>query len=189
MDSGRKVVAMEFISADGVIESPHEWHFPYFGEDMGELLNELTGDMSALLLGRVTYEDFAASWPQRSDDEPGAKEMNETPKYAVTTTLTSADWQNSTLITSDVASQVRQLKEQPGGPIVIWGSATLVRWLLSEGLLDELHLFVHPIVVGDGKRLFDGARRTLLEVVASHALSLGTMHIAYAPAADATAKG
>ena len=180
--SGRKVIAMEFISADGVIESPHEWHFPYFGEDMGELLDDLTGDMSGLLLGRVTYEQFAAFWPQRSDDEPGAREMNETQKYVVTTTLRSADWRNSTLISSDIAGQVRRLKEEPGGPIVTWGSATLVRWLLAQRLLDELHLFVHPIVVGGGARLFDGAQRTPLQVVASHALSLGTMHVAYAPA-------
>lgn len=185
----REVIAVEFISADGVFESPHHWHFPYFGEDMGAIVGGLTADTGALLLGRVTYEEFASSWPQRSDDEPGAAEMNHGRKYVVSTTLESADWENSTLISTNVAEEVRRLKEEPGGPIVVWGSGQLVRWLLGEGLLDRLHLFVHPIVVGEGKRLFEGASRTGLKAAEVRPLSLGTIYVAYEPDEPTAAAG
>src|SRR5690348_9673802 len=142
----RKIVSGLFISLDGVVEAPQTWHFPYFDDEMGAAVGALMSSGEAMLLGRRTYEEFASYWPTATDEM--ADQMNGTPKYVVSTTLTSADWQNSTLINGDVAKELTRLKEEPGGNLNITGSATLVRSLLREGLLDELHLLVHPLVVG-----------------------------------------
>src|SRR6266704_1597736 len=140
----RKIVAGEFISLDGVVEAPNQWHFPYF------------------------------------NDEPGADFMNNTPKFVVSTTLDKVEWQNSTLITGNFVEEITRLKEQPGKNIAISGSPTLVRWLLREGLLDELHLLVHPIVVGHGKRLFEGeAGQVPLKLVDSKTFSTGVLSLNY----------
>ena len=152
----RKIVSGLFISLDGVVEAPDQWHFPHFNEEMGNAVQSMMESREAMLLGRRTYEEFAAYWPTSTDDFAGR--MNGTPKYVVSNTLTSAEWQNSTLISGDVIKEVAQLKEQPGGHLAMTGSGTLARSLLREGLLDELHLLVHPIVVGNGNRLFDTAR-------------------------------
>ncbi|HEX5505563.1 MAG TPA: dihydrofolate reductase family protein [Thermomicrobiales bacterium] len=186
----RKVVAGLFISLDGVVEAPETWHFPYFNDEMGREVESQMTATDAMLLGRVTYEGFAAFWPNQSDDDPIAARMNGTPKYVVSTTLDRADWQNTTLINGDIAEAITRLKEQPGKDIGITGSATLVRSLLRDGLLDELHLLVHPIVVGSGKRLFpDGSDRVALELADSQIFSTGVLSLTYrrAPRAEGEA--
>lgn len=153
----RKIVAGLFISLDGVVEAPDAWHFPYFNEEMGEAVGSQMAESDAMLLGRQTYQEFAAFWPNQEETEmEPAGYMNNTPKYVVSTTLDSAaDWANSTLIKGDVVNEITKLKQRPGKNISVVGSGTLVRSLLRGGLLDELRLLVHPIVVGTGKRLFD----------------------------------
>src|SRR3954452_12241453 len=143
----RKIVAGLFISLDGVIEAPQTWHFPYFNDEMGEAVGAQMAAADAMLLGRVTYQEFAEFWPEQGGDDPGAAHMNATPKYVVSTTLESADWQNSTLLRGDLVEEITALKASPGGDIATSGSATLVRSLLRENLLDELHLLVHPIIL------------------------------------------
>jgi dihydrofolate reductase len=173
----RKIVSGLFISLDGVVEAPDQWHFPYFNEEMGNAVQSMMDSGDAMLLGRRTYEEFAAYWPTSTDDF--ADHMNGTPKYVVSNTLTSAEWQNSTLISGDVSKELAQLKEQPGGNLAMTGSGTLVRSLLREGLLDELHLLVHPIVVGNGSRLFDDGPQVPLRLTDSQTFSTGVLHLTY----------
>jgi dihydrofolate reductase len=153
----RKVVAAEFLSLDGVMEAPDRWHFPYFNDEMEQAVGEGFAASDAMLMGRVNYEEWAAYWPQQDPEEnPVAGTMNGGQKYVVSTTLEEPlEWSNSTLIKENVVEEIEKLKNQPGKDIVISGSATLVRSLLRYGLLDELKLMVHPILVGGGKRLFD----------------------------------
>jgi dihydrofolate reductase len=180
----RKIVAGLFISLDGVIEAPHEWHFPYFDDEMGQEVMSQMGAADTMLLGRQTYEEFAAYWPNQSSDVPPADYMNNTPKVVVSTTLkTPLSWQNSTLIGGNVNDELNRLKQQPGQNIGITGSATLVRTLLRDGLLDELRLLVHPIVVGSGKRLFDDiGGRVPLKLVESRTFGTGVLALTYVPA-------
>jgi dihydrofolate reductase len=179
----RKIIAGEFISLDGVVEAPNEWHFPYFNDEMGASVGEQMSSSDALLLGRQTYEEFAAVWPTRPSDEPGADFMNNTPKFVVSTTLKSADWQNSTLLSGDFVEEITRLKQQPGANIGVTGSPTLVRSLLRERLLDELNLLLHPIVVGRGKKLFDGETGQIpLKLVSSKTFTTGVLELRYVPA-------
>ena len=180
----RKIVAGLFVSLDNVYESPDQWHFPYFNDEMGEAVSSQMAAADAMLLGRVTYEEFAAYWPHQTDADVGlARHMNETPKYVVSSTLDSLEWQNSMLIRGDVAEELNRLKQQPGKDISITGSGTLVRNILRDGLLDELRLLVHPIVVGSGKRLFEGADQKPLELLESKTFSTGVLYLTYRPAA------
>src|SRR5436190_1669451 len=168
----RKIVANFFISLDGVVERPDQWHFPYFNDEMGEVVGSGMAESDTMLLGRKTYEEFAAFWPSQS--EPPADHMNGVQKVVVSTTLHSADWQNSTLIRGNLAEELGRLKNQPGKVIGTVGSATLVRSLLREGLLDELRLLIHPIVVGSGAKLFDGdTGKVPLKLVSSRTFSTG----------------
>ncbi len=180
----RKIVAGLFISLDGVVEAPDQWHFPYFNDEMGEAVESQMAASDAMLLGRVTYQEFASYWPhQSSDDVDIADFMNNTPKIVVSTTLDTVDWQNSTLIKGDVAEELTKLKGQPGKDISITGSGTLVRSLLRDGLLDELRLLVHPIVVGSGKRLFaDEEAQKALQLVDAKTFSTGVLYLTYQPA-------
>jgi dihydrofolate reductase len=179
----RKIVANFFISLDGVVERPDQWHFSYFNEEMGEVVGSGMAASDAMLLGRTTYEEFAGYWPSQSNDVPGAEHMNSVQKVVVSTTLTSVEWQNSTLIRGNVAEELTKLKNQPGKEIGTVGSGTLVRSLIREGLLDELRLLVHPIVVGSGKKLFDGdIGKVPLKLVASKTFSTGVLYLTYAPA-------
>ena len=181
----RKVIASELVSLDGVVESPQNWHFPYFNDQMAEAIEAAMAASDAMLLGRVTYEEFAAFWPsQGGEDQEFADYMNNTPKYVVSTTLEEPlQWNNSTLIKDDVAEEVAGLKQQPGKDIGIVGSAALVRSLLRDGLLDELRLMVHPVVVGGGKRLFeDGGDQRALELVDSKTFGTGVLYLTYQPA-------
>src|ERR687897_3379073 len=176
----RKVVASEFVSLDGVVESPDKWHFPYFNDQMGEAIGAAMVASDAMLMGRVLYEEWAAFWPNQDPDEnPVAERMNGVRKYVVSTTLQEPiEWQNSTLIGDNVAEEISKLKEQPGKDISISGSPTLVRSLLQDGLLDELRLMLHPIVVGSGKRLFeDAGDQKALQLIDSRTFSTGVLYL------------
>ncbi|MGB3633326.1 MAG: dihydrofolate reductase family protein [Rubrobacteraceae bacterium] len=183
----RKVVAAEFLSLDGVMESPHKWHFPYFNEEMGQAMNESIAVSDTMLLGRVNYEEWAAFWPgQDPEENPMAAHMNGVRKYVVSTTLEEPlGWQNSTLINANVAEEISELKQEVGGDIVILGSGTLVRSLLRYDLIDELKLMIHPIVVGSGKRLFEeDEERTPLELAGSETFETGVLYLTYRPAKE-----
>ena len=181
----RKVVAAEFLSLDGVMESPDKWHFPYFNDEMGRAVGEGFASADAMLMGRVNYEEWAAYWPKQDPAEnPMAAQMNAMQKYVVSTTLEAPlEWQNSTLINENVAEEIAGLKRGEGGDIVISGSGALVRSLLQNGLLDELKLMIHPVVVGGGKRLFgdDGGQKAL-ELVESKTFETGVLYLTYRPA-------
>jgi dihydrofolate reductase len=183
--SMRKVIAAEFLSLDGVMESPDQWHFPYFNDEMGQVIGEGFAASDALLMGKVNYEEWAAYWPQQDPEEnPEAALMNDRKKYVVSTTLEEPlEWNNSTLIKENVAEEIAELKQQPGKNIVISGSAALVRSLLQDGLLDELQIMIHPVIVGSGKRLFeDGGDLKRLELVDSKTTSTGVLILTYRPA-------
>ena len=181
----RKIKSYFFISLDGVVEAPDKWHFPYFDEDMGNAVGAGFATADAILMGRVLYEEWAAYWPEHAD-EPFGDVMNSIQKYVVSDSLQAADWQNSQLLSGDAARKVADIKAQEGGDITMSGSATTVRWLLREGLLDELHLLVHPIVVGDGlARLFPPDEPTVrLELRSSETFKTGVLNLGYAPAGD-----
>jgi dihydrofolate reductase len=181
----REVVATELVSLDGVMEKPEEWAFSYSNDEMEEANASGMAASDAMLLGRVTYQEFASYWPyQNSAEQPYTDYLNNTPKYVVSTTLEEPlQWQNSTLIEGNVAEEIATLKQQPGKDIGIVGSGTLVRSLLRDGLLDQLTLMVHPIVVGRGKRLFEeGGDRKALELVDSNTFGTGVLNLTYQPA-------
>ena len=183
----RKVLASEIVSLDGVVESPEKWHFPYFNDQMGEAIGAAMAASDTMLLGRVTYEEFAAFWPSQEasdEDQETTDYMNNTPKFVVSKTLDEPlEWSSSTLIKGDVAEEITELKQQPGKDISITGSPTLVRSLLQDGLLDELRLMVHPIVVGSGKRLFEeGGHQKALKLVDSKTFGTGVLYLSYQPA-------
>jgi dihydrofolate reductase len=183
-DPMRKVVAVELVSLDGVIESPEEWAFAYSNDEMEEANAAGMATSDALLLGRATYEGLAAFWPNQPGGTPMVDYINSVPKFVVSTTLEEPlGWNNSTLIKGDVAEGVAGLKRQPGKDITILGSGTLVRSLLADDLIDELRLMVHPVVLGGGKRLFDdGGDRKVLELVDSKTFSMGVLYLTYRPA-------
>ena len=178
----RKIVAGLHMSFDGVIEAPERWTGPYMNPEYGQAIGAQFANMDAMLLGRHTYETFAATFA--GGNEGMAAQLNNLRKYVVSTTLKSADWVNSTLIQGDVESQIERLKQAPGKNIGISGSPTLVRWLLRKGLLDELNVMVPPVVVGHGKRLFeaDGGGELRLKLIDSRALSNGVLNLVYGPA-------
>jgi dihydrofolate reductase len=178
----RRVVASELVSLDVIMEKPQEWSFSYSNDEMEEANAAGMASSDAMLLGRVTYEEFAAFWPyQDRTEQPYTDYLNNTPKYVVSRTLQEPlEWQNSTLIKGNVAEEISRLKEQPGKDITIVGSGALVRWLLHEELLDELRLMVHPIVLGRGKRLFEeGAHQKALELVDSRTFRTGVVYLTY----------
>lgn len=183
----RKIVAGLFISLDGVFEAPHEWHFPYFDDAMGNAVGAQMAASDAMLVGRVTWEEFASYWPSQTPEENEiAGHMNGIRKYVVSNTLDAVDaWQNSTLVSGDVNAELARLKQQPGKTIGITGSGELVRTLLRDGLLDELNLLVHPIVVGRGKRLFpDGFDQVPLALVSSETFPTGVLNLTYRRGAE-----
>ncbi|MGR6918933.1 dihydrofolate reductase family protein [[Actinomadura] parvosata] len=177
----RKIVANLFISLDGVVEAPETWHFPYLDEEMGQAIAAQMQAADALLLGRHTYDVFAAHWPHRdAAQDPMAATLNAVPKYVVSTTLTAPTWANTTVIAADPRKELLRLKESPGKDIGMSGSPTLVTWLLREGLLDELNLLVHPLVVGAGRRLFEpGTGQIPLTLTRSATFSTGVLNLTY----------
>ncbi len=187
-----KIVATEFISLDGVIEDPGGaedyvhggWTFEIDRGEEGNRfkLGELE-EAEAQLLGRVTYEGFADAWPQREGDpDMGgfAKKMNTMPKYVYSTTLESADWQNTTVLSGDFAADIAKVKEDVDGDILIAGSAQLVRGLIATDLLDELRLMLFPVVLGTGKRLFaDDGRKVPLTLSDARTVGAGVQILTY----------
>jgi dihydrofolate reductase len=178
----RKIVAGLFMSLDGVVEAPERWQFPYFNDEMARSVAAQMGAADTMLLGRRTYEEFAAYWPNQGSEVPFAEQMNSTPKLVASTTLKTVEWQNSTLISGNLVDELTKLKEQPGKNISITGSATLVRSLLRDGLLDELALLMCPIVLGQGKRLFEDMSDQLpLKLADATPFSTGVLSLIYTP--------
>lgn len=186
----RRLIVSEFVSLDGVMEAPggekthpHTgWVFDFQSPEQDEFKMKETMDSEALLLGRKTYEGFAAAWPQRGGDF--ADKFNSMPKYVASTTLSEPlEWSNSTLLQGDVPEAIRKLKEEEGGPIVVHGSATLVHTLLENDLVDELRLLVFPVTLGSGIRVFPEteAKRTL-KLVDAQTFSSGVQALTYEPA-------
>ena len=175
------VRAHEFISLDGVFESP-SWTFEYgFDPTMGEHLAAITSESDAILLGRTTYEMFAPAWRDRTvDDDPGAPFFNDTEKFVVGAQELVEEWANTTRLGAYDAAKLREFKDSRQGDIYISGSGRLVRGLLADGLLDELHLFVFPLALGTGDRLF-ADQRTLLQVKGSDVYANGVVHLCLAP--------
>lgn len=176
----RKIVVSEFMSLDGVIGSSETWQFPFQTEEMGAITERQIHDTDAFLLGRNTYEIFAQYWPTQTNNEHGvADKLNSAPKYVVSTTLQKADWNNSTQIKSNIIEEIRTLKQQPGSSIAIIGSAMLVHSLLGAGLIDEIQVLVHPIVLGTGVRLFVEGYSSSFTLAESKILSNGVVYLTY----------
>ncbi len=181
----RRVIVSEFVSLDGVMESPEEWAFSYSNDEMEEANASGMAASDALLLGRVTYEEFAAFWPDQPGGVPMVDYINSVHKFVVSTTLEEVEWNNSTLIKGNIAEEIADLKRQPGKDITIVGSGALVRSLLRDGLLEELRLMVHPVILGSGKRLFeDGGVQRALKLVDSKTFGTGVLYLTYRPARD-----
>jgi dihydrofolate reductase len=179
----------EFIALDGVFEDP-SWTFEFgFDPKMGEALGAVMGTSKAILLGRRTFEMFAPAWSTRTaEEDPGAPFMNESPKYVVSGSLETADWNNSTILGRYSADTIRNLKDKTDGGIYVSGSGTLVRAMLADGLVDELHLFVYPVARGAGQRLFaDNDPTTKFALVGSEVYSNGVLYLTYTPAASSSA--
>jgi dihydrofolate reductase len=175
----------EFMSLDGVIDEP-TWTFDYgFLPEMETALGKVTDRSRGILLGRTTYEMFEPAWSTRTvEDDPGAPFFNDTAKYVVSSTLTTATWRNSKIIGPYDPDAIRSLKEEVDGDIFTSGSGTLVRALLADGLVDELHLFVYPVTRGSGPRLFaEGASPGKLSLAASESYENGVVYLAYRPQA------
>ena len=191
----RKLVVTEFMTLDGVMEDPGGaedfahggWSFKFSDpEGMRFKLDELT-EFDSLLLGRVTYEEFAQAWPSRRDEVGFADKMNAMKKYVVSSTISEANWQNSEIVGGgdDAPAVVAALKQQDGGDILIAGSRSLLPALAAHGLIDEYRLMVHPIVLGSGKRLFDGiADPFTLRLASSQVLATGSLILIYEPVRD-----
>ncbi len=192
----RRVVVVEYVSVDGVIQAPGHagedseggfdhggWTGPFM-DDHRRYLSEEFCAAGAFLLGRVTYEIFAAYWPTVTDEEDEiARALNSLPKYVASTTLNDAEWDGTTLIRSDVAEEVAKLKEQPGRDILVVGSSGLAQTLMQYDLVDEYRLWLHPVVLGSGKRLFrEGTPTTTLRLVDTKTTSSGLVILTYEPA-------
>jgi dihydrofolate reductase len=191
-----RLTSTMFLSTDGVYQGPGGptedrrdgfdrggWVVPLFDDATGEFMNEVFEKVDAFLLGRRTYEIFAASWPKVTDPkDPIASRLNTLPKYVVSKRLESADWQNSTIVKGDVAAEVAKLKNKPGRELQVHGSGALVRTLLEKDLLDELRLLVFPVIVGAGRRLFpDAGLATGIRLVDSRTTPPGVAIHVYQP--------
>jgi dihydrofolate reductase len=174
----------EFITLDGVIDEP-AWSFEYgFDPKMGAAIAGAMAGCQGILLGRTTHEMFEPAWSARTAaDDPGAPFMNDTMKYVVSSTLERTTWRNSEIVGRYDAGVIRQLKERVPGGIYVSGSGTLVRAMLADGLVDELHLFVYPLTLGSGTRLFDGTPAAKFTLAASEAYDNGVLYLRYHPAA------
>jgi len=175
-----RIVSNFFMSLDGVVEAPDQWHMPYFNDEMGDAIGKGMATNKAFLMGRVLYDEWAGFWPNSDDDF--ATFFNNHPKYVVSNSLEQADWNNTTIVSGDVRRRLRELKDATDGDLVISGSATLVRSLLRDGLLDELRVLVHPIVVGRGGRLFKDDTPRALELAGHEIFSTGVLNLTYTPA-------
>lgn len=191
----RKIIAELFISLDGVVEAPDQWHFPYYNEEMGAAVGATLGTVDTILLGRKTYDSFAGAWPEREagggEDAPFAKLLGDARKIVASNQPLEFTWRNSELLSGDLVEAVTALKNEPGdGPIAMSGSVSIVRQLLAAGLLDELHLMVHPIAVRKGMRLFEEDETPIpLKLLSSQTFETGVLNLFYAPADQAAETG
>jgi dihydrofolate reductase len=176
----------EFTTLDGMIDTP-TWAAGYaFDPKMGEAIGGIMGSCKSILFGRRTFEMFAPAWSKRTaQEDPGAPFMNDTPKFVVASSAPSGDWANSSVIGPYAVPLLSKLKEQVDGDLYVSGSGTLVRAMLVDGLIDELNLFVYPLTVGSGSRLFpDGAAPLELELTGCRSFSNGVVHASYRPTAN-----
>ncbi|WP_327733696.1 dihydrofolate reductase family protein [Streptomyces nojiriensis] len=185
----RKIKAQLFISLDGVVEAPDQWHFPYFNEEMGAAVDATLGRADTLLLGRRTYDSFAGAWPDREaaggEDAPFAKVLGDARKIVVSNGPYDFTWRNSELLVGDLTTAVAALKNEPGADTPVWisGSVSVVRQLVAAGLLDELNLLLHPIAVRNGMRLFEEDAPSIpLELVSAETFRTGVLNLFYAVA-------
>jgi dihydrofolate reductase len=182
----RKVIATMFISLDGVVEAPDQWHFPYFNEQMGEAVGRVMAGADTFLLGRKTYDSFAGAWPEREkageEDAEFAKSLGDARKVVASHQDLDFTWRNSEVLKGDLIEAVKDLKNEEGSDIAMSGSPSVVRQLLDAGLLDELHLLVHPIAVRKGIRLFDDGKSLPLKLVRSETFETGVLDLTYVPA-------
>lgn len=185
----RKIRAGVFISLDGVVEAPDQWHFPYFNDEMGATITDVLAT-DTLLFGRTTYDSFAGAWPEREargeEDAGMARMLGDARKIVASRRTLAFTWRNSEQLQGELVSAVTALKNGPGGGIGISGSISVVRQLLAASRLDELHLFVHPIAVRKGMRLFDEGETAIpLHLVSSRTFKTGVLYLVYGPAAAA----
>ena len=183
----RKITAGLFISLDGVVEAPDQWHFPYFNEEMGAAVDATLGAADTVLFGRKTYDSFAGAWPEReaagAEDAGLARALGDARKIVVSNQRLEFTWRNTEQLEGDFVEAVTALKNEPGGSIALSGSVSVVRQLLAAGLLDELHLLVHPIAVRKGMRLFDeGGTPIPLTLISSESFKTGVVNLVYGPA-------
>ncbi len=187
----RKITAGLFISLDGVVEAPDQWHFPYFNDEMGAAVDANLGAADTMLFGRTTYDSFAGAWPEREaagdEDAHFAKKLGDARKIVVSNQQLEFTWRNSEQLQGDLVEAVTALKNEPAdGTIAMSGSVSVVRQLLAAGLLDELHLLVHPIAVRNGMRLFEEADAPVpLKLISSETFETGVVYLVYAPAESA----
>jgi dihydrofolate reductase len=182
----RKIVSSLYVTLDGYLDEPGRWSFPFWSEEASAFKARELAASDALLLGRVTYEGFAAAWPTMKGTGEFGEKMNAMRKYVATRTLETATW-NATIIQGDIAEAVQRLRQEEGGDVLIGGSGQLVDYLTGHDLIDEYRLLIHPILLGDGtKRLFDAVPRRTLELVESATLPNGVVLNTYRRAADAT---
>lgn len=174
----RNIVVTEFVSLDGVMEHP-AWTAPYWNDEIAHFKGEETAASDALLLGRVTYQGFAAAWPESKDE--GAEYFNGVRKYVVSTTLDTVEWNNSMLIKGDIVAEIAKLKQQDGRDMTVHGSATLVQTLMQHRLVDRYRLLVYPVVLGTGKRLFQEGTTATLKLLESQSFSSGVVALMYQP--------
>jgi dihydrofolate reductase len=182
----KKISAGLFTSVDGVVGEPHTWHFPYFCDELGVAVTEQLGAADTILFGRVTYDGFAGAWPAREEagqeDAPMAKMIGDARKIVVSRSPQTFEWRNSEQLQGDLVETVRALKNEGDGVIALSGSVSVVRQLLAAKLVDELHLFVHPVAVRKGLRLFDDAETSIpLTLLSCTAFESGTVHLVYGP--------
>ncbi|HLZ24040.1 MAG TPA: dihydrofolate reductase family protein [Ktedonobacterales bacterium] len=187
----RKLIVSEFVTLDGVMQDPGGaeksfahggWSMRYWHDEIGKVKFDELVASDTLLLGRVTYQGFAAAWPAVKDEAGFADKMNSIPKVVVSTTLETVEWNNSRLIKENVADEIANLKQQPGQDILVGGSATLVRTLMQHDLIDGLRLLVYPVVLGSGKRIFPDGINTPLTLVESRSFPSGVVLLEYQPA-------
>src|SRR5688572_8991387 len=175
----RTLIVTEFISLDGVIGEPQDWSFPYWGDDIAEFKSAELFGSDTMLLGRVTYEGFAAAWPGRAGADAFADYINSMEKVVVSNTLNEATWQNSHLLKGDLTAGINELKARDGKDIVVHGGKTLVKSLLERDLVDRWHLLVYPVMLGTGLKLFDEGVTAKLKLVEARPFASGVVAMIY----------
>jgi len=175
-----RIISHFFISLDGVVESPETWHMSYINDEMMAIVSSGMETNKAFMMGRNGYDAGSEFWPAQTGDF--ADYFNDIPKFVISSSLTDPAWNNTTVVPGDVEA-VQRVKDSMDGDIFLTGSAITVRWLLANGLLDELSLLLHPVTVGKGQRLFEDGPAHSLELASSTALQTGVVHLSYRPAA------